>query len=344
MARFVPSPATFVVEEIPAYLPAGEGEHVYLWVEKQDLTTLELVGRLARVLGMDARAIGYAGMKDRRATTRQWLSVHGVDEAQVAQVALAGVRVLAVGRHRNKLRIGHLRGNRFEVVLDQLVPGDAEALLAALAGLARDGVPNRFGHQRFGSGGDNLATGLALLRGTRHEPDGRRRKLLLSAVQSAVFNRVLELRAAAGGLGRVREGDILERVLSGGQFVCTDVAREQARVDSGEVVPTGPLPGSHVRAPAPGTEARTLEDRALADLGIAPDELEGAGRFLPGTRRPVVVKLTLDEPALALEGDRLRLRFSLPAGSYATVVLDALGVSPVRGDQPVLASEPEPAA
>jgi tRNA pseudouridine13 synthase len=343
MARFVPSPETFVVEEIPAYLPAGEGEHVYLWVEKQDLTTLDLVNRLARVLGIAARDVGYAGMKDRRATTRQWLSVHGADEAVVAQVALAGVRVLAVGRHKNKLRVGHLRGNRFEVVLDELAPGDAEALASALAGLARDGVPNRYGHQRFGRAGDNVAAGLALLRGTRQEPDGRRRKLLLSAVQSAVFNRVLELRAAEGGLGRVREGDILERVLSGGQFVCTDVAGEQVRVDSGEVVPTGPLPGSHVRAPAPGTAAHALEDRALADLGIAPGELASAGRFLPGTRRPVVVKLTLGEPALAEEPGRLRLRFSLPAGSYATVVLDALGVCQGRSDQPVLASDPEPA-
>jgi tRNA(Glu) U13 pseudouridine synthase TruD len=94
--------------------------------------------------------------------------------------------------------------------------------------------------------------------------------------------------------------------------------------------------------PAPGTAARALEDRALADLGIAPGELESAGRFLPGTRRAVVVQLTLGEPPLAVEADRLRLRFSLPAGSYATVVLDALGVSQERSDQPVLASDAEP--
>jgi tRNA pseudouridine13 synthase len=342
MPRFLPSPETFVVEEIPAYLPAGEGEHAYLWIEKRDLTTLEAVNRLARALDTDARNVGYAGMKDRRATTRQWLSVLGADAARVAQVEVAGLRVLAVSRHKNKLRVGHLRGNWFEVVLDRLAPGDAEAMAAALATLAQTGVPNRFGHQRFGATGDNLAAGLALLRGTRREPDGRRRKLLLSAVQSAVFNRVLELRAAEGGLLAVRTGDILERAVSGGQFVCADVAHEQARVDSGEVVPTGPLPGSHVRAPEPGTAARALEDRALADLGIAPGELEHVGRTLPGTRRALVVKITLGEPPLTAEQDRLRLRFSLPAGGYATVVLDALGVSQERSDQPVLASDAEP--
>jgi tRNA pseudouridine13 synthase len=161
-------------------------------------------------------------------------------------------------------------------------------------------------------------------------------------VQSAVFNRVLELRAeGGGGLLEVRAGDILEKVASGGQFACTDVASDQARVDAGEIVPTAPLPGSRVREPEPGTEARALEDRALADLGIAPDELAQVGRALPGTRRPVVVKVTLDEPATTVEPAGLRLRFSLPPGSYATVVLEALGVELGRRDEPMLASEAE---
>jgi tRNA pseudouridine13 synthase len=337
MASFVASPDTFVVEEIPAYLPVGDGEHAYLWIEKRDLTTLEAVNRLARVLGVDARDVGYAGMKDRRATTRQWLSLLGVETARAEAAAVEGVRILAASRHTNKLRIGHLAGNRFEVVLTGVAPGEADALAAQLQALATHGLPNRYGQQRFGAGGDNLAVGLEVLRRTRREPDARRRKLLLSAVQSAVFNRVLELRTADGGLLRVREGDILEKVASGGQFVCTDVAAEQARVDAGEVVPTGPLPGSHVRAPVAGSAAAALEARALADLGIAPGELEQVGRVLPGTRRPLVVKLTLGEPPVAVEAAGVRLRFTLPPGSYATVVLDVLGVVADRRDEPVLA-------
>ena len=331
-----------MVEEIPAYLPAGEGEHAYLWIEKQNLTTLEAVGRLARVLGVDGRDVGYAGMKDRHATTRQWLSVLGVDTARAQSAAVDGVRILAAGRHKNKLRVGHLHGNRFEVVLVDLAAGDGETIAAGLRRLASEGVPNRYGHQRFGSTGANLAQGLALLRGTRREPDGRRRKLLLSAVQSAVFNRVLELRAAEGGLLRVRGGDILQKVASGGQFVGADVATDQARVDAGEIVPTGPLPGSHVRSPEPGSPARLLEERALADVGVGPSELAQVGRALPGARRPVVVKVTLsDTPVTALPGG-LRLRFSLPAGSYATVVLEALGVQADRQGEPVLASDAQP--
>lgn len=343
MARFQSSAATFVVEEIPAYAPAGEGEHAYLWIEKQNLTTLDAVRRLARVLGVSDRDVGYAGMKDRHATTRQWLSVLGVDPAIAQTAVVDGVRVLAASRHKNKLRIGHLQGNRFEVVLTGLGDGEAAAIESQLADFAVRGVANRFGHQRFGAAGDNLAVGLEVLRGTRREPDARRRKLLLSAVQSAVFNRVLDLRAENEGLLTVREGDILEKVVSGGQFPCTEPAVDQARVDAGEVVPTAPMPGSRVREPAPGTAARFLEDRALESLGIGADELAQVGRSLPGTRRPVVVKLTLGVPAVAAEEAGLRLRFSLPAGSYATVVLDALGVEQARRAEPMLASNADPA-
>jgi tRNA pseudouridine13 synthase len=348
MARFVSSPATFLVEEIPAYLPAGEGEHAYLWIEKQNLTTMDVVSRLARVLGIDPRDVGYAGMKDRHATTRQWLSVLGVDPAQAQAALLDGVRVLSVARHKNKLRVGHLQGNRFEVVLSDLAAGEAGKIDGMLTSFATQGIANRFGHQRFGSAGDNLEVGLAVLRGTRRERDVRRRKLLLSAVQSAVFNCVLDLRGENEGLLNVREGDILEKTATGGQFVCSDPSTDQARVDAGELVPTAPMPGSRVRQPAPGSAARDLEDRALALLGIGAEELTEVGRSLPGTRRPVVVKITLGEPSTAEEAAGLRLRFSLPAGSYATVVLDALGVEQVREtsparEQPMLASPVESA-
>jgi tRNA pseudouridine13 synthase len=344
MARFVSSPETFLVEEIPAYLPAGEGEHTYLWIEKKNLTTLEAVAKLARVLGVQARDIGYAGMKDRRATTRQWLSLPGMDPARAQEIAVEGLRVLATGRHRNKLRVGHLHGNHFDILLDDVAAGEGAAIATALHDLAAKGVPNRYGHQRFGSAGDNVAVGLSVLRGTRREPDSRRRKLLLSAVQSAVFNCVLDLRAKEGGLLVLRSGDILEKVASGGQFSSTDLVADQARVDAGEVVPTAPLPGSRVREPELGSAARALEDRALGELGIGPEELSLVGRSLPGTRRPVVVKVTLDEPAVTEEDSRLRLRFSLPPGSYATVVLEALGVEQGRQGEPMLASDAEPAS
>jgi tRNA pseudouridine13 synthase len=337
VAAFEASPGTFLVEEIPAYLPVGEGEHTFLWVEKNDLTTAEAVRRLARALGAQERDVGYAGQKDRHATTRQWLSVPRVAPEAAMAAAVEGVKVLLASRHGNKLRLGHLRGNRFEVVLERVAPEEAVAIEEALRGFARTGLPNRFGEQRFGASGDNVATALAILRGERRERDGRRRQFLLSALQSAVFNRALELREAGGGLLRVRRGDVLQKRVSGGLFVCEDPAVDQPRVEAGEVVPTGPLPGNRERDPPDGSEARALEDEALAAVGVARAELEALGRALPGARRPVVVALELGEPPTQAEGtDRLRLRFTLPAGSYATVVLAAIAARGLAEGKPVL--------
>jgi tRNA pseudouridine13 synthase len=335
---FVPSIDRFVVEEIPAYEPSGGGEHTYLWIEKRGLTTMEAVRRLAALLDVAERDVGYAGQKDRHATTRQWISVPGVDPARALAIATPERRVLAAQRHGNKLRVGHLRGNQFEVVLTGPAPPGARAAIAeGLARAASDGVPNLFGEQRFGAAGDNAAAGLALLRGQRRERDRRKRALFLSAAQSAVFNRYLALRAADGPLLRVRAGDVLQKTDSGGQFVSDDPAADQARVDAGTVVPTGPMPGGRVIEPPPGSAARALEDQALADTGATRDDFLRAGRDLPGTRRPVILRVTLGEPALADEeaprpGETaLRLRFSLPAGGYATVVVAGLLVNAETG-------------
>jgi tRNA pseudouridine13 synthase len=294
---------------------------------------MDAVRRVAGMLGVDARDVGYAGMKDRHATTRQWISVPRVEPEIALQIAGVDLQVLAARRHGNKLRIGHLRGNRFEMVLTGNVGDGDDALaklLARLGELAAGGLANRFGDQRFGMSGDNAAEGLAILRGQRRERDHRRRKLLLSAAQSAVFNRYLELRATSGRLTEVRLGDVLQKTDTGGMFVCEDAAADQARVDAGGVVPTGPMPGGRVMEPPPATPSRALEDQALADSGATREDFDRAGRDLPGARRPVVVAVEMGDPPLTAEpaGEGLtpavRLRFALPAGSYATVVLAAL--------------------
>jgi tRNA pseudouridine13 synthase len=331
MLKFASSPETFVVEEIAAYEPAGEGEHTFLWIEKRGLTTMDAVKKIARLLGADGRDVGYAGLKDRHAVTRQWISVPRVAPELALQISEPDLTVLEARRHGNKLRTGHLRGNRFELVVT-LEAGAEAPLRQRLAALAAAGVPNRFGEQRFGAAGDNAAAGLALLRGERRERDHRLRKLLLSAAQADVFNRALDLRAAMpGGLRGVLAGDVLQKVASGGLFVTEDVATDQRRLDAGELAVTGPLPGGREKEPPPGTPARAWEDEALATAGATREDFARAGRDLPGARRPLLVPLTLGDPpvqpdpAPAGPGEvALRLRFSLPSGSYATVVVAAL--------------------
>jgi tRNA pseudouridine13 synthase len=326
MLSFVPSPETFTVEEIPAYSPSGEGSHLFLWIEKRGLTTFDAIARIARALGVASRDVGYAGLKDRHALTRQQLSVPGADQARALEIAAPELRVLHAVPHPHKLRLGHLDGNRFEVTLTG-EPGAAERedLRARFAVAVTTGVPNRFGAQRFGQGGDNAAAGLAILRGERRERDKRRRRLLLSALQSAVFNRALELRAAAGPLAEVRAGDVLQKTDTGGLFVTSDLAVDQARVDRGEVIPTGPLPGGREIEAPPDTPARALDDAAIAAVGATREDFARAGRELPGARRAVLLKptdATIEIPS-GTDGP-IRLRFTLPAGAYATVFVDAL--------------------
>lgn len=325
--RFRPSPETFLVEEIPAYEPCGAGEHTYLWIEKRELTTLDAISLLARRLGVTSREVGYAGMKDRHAVTRQWVSVPRVDPAVALQTFQEGsLRVLRASQHGNKLRVGHVRGNRFAVVVE--MPDDEAVrheVRESLRAVVERGLPNRFGLQRFGRDADNAIRGAQVVRGERRERDARRRRLWISALQSSVFNEVLRLRQQGGRLREVLDGDVLQRLDSGGVFVTSAAVEDQRRVDLGEVVITGPMPGSWVREPPPGTPARQVEDQALQAIGIERGCFAGLGKDVPGTRRPLWVRVD-GAAAVQSSATSVRLSFTLPAGSYATVLLEEIGV------------------
>ncbi|HUR29477.1 MAG TPA: tRNA pseudouridine(13) synthase TruD, partial [Planctomycetota bacterium] len=161
--RIKERPEDFEVEELPLYPASGEGTHLFVTIEKRGLTTQDAVRDVARQLGLAPREIGYAGQKDAQAVTRQRLSVEHVDEARVRALRHGRLRVLGVERHGNKLKLGHLAGNRFKIKIRGLPTervGDARAVLERLA---RAGVPNYFGPQRFGLRGDSWSVGRALL-------------------------------------------------------------------------------------------------------------------------------------------------------------------------------------
>ena len=166
------TPDDFLVEEIPLYLPCGEGDHLYITVEKRGLTTYDLLSRISRALGVPERELGYAGLKDARATTRQTISVPGAAAEQLAGVDIEGVRILSAVRHRNKLRVGHLAGNRFVIRIREVRDGALEAAADSLHVLAQAGVPNLFGEQRYGSLANSHLTGRAILRGNFEEAVG----------------------------------------------------------------------------------------------------------------------------------------------------------------------------
>jgi tRNA pseudouridine13 synthase len=329
------APEDFVVDEVPAYAPSGAGDHVFVHVEKRGLTTPQLVAQLASALGVDRRDIGVAGMKDRHAVTRQWLSLPPpVTPERAAAVELADARVLAAVRHGHKLRTGHLRGNAFRLAVRGVAPGSAERARAILAQLARaPGAPNGYGEQRFGRAGDNAAAGLALVRGEGggRGRDRRRDRLFVSALQSALFNQWLAARLADGLYATILAGDVLHKLardarpgeaepVRGGMFDCTDPAVDQARLAAGDLVPTGPMFGHRMRAPAAGTPAAERERAILAAAGLALEDFRRVGQLAEGTRRDAGI-LVGDPRVVELGPDAIEVAFTLPAGAYATTIM-----------------------
>jgi tRNA pseudouridine13 synthase len=340
-------PADFEVEEIPAYEPSGQGDFLYLWIEKRDMGAEYFTRQIARRLDIPVGEIGTAGLKDRRAVTRQMVSLPASVEPRLPKLDGDGITVLRVSRHGNKLRPGHLHGNRFRVLIRDSEPGRegeapaepeaAKATLlqgsgsagaspsrpdvAAIIGhLGQHGLPNFYGPQRFGRDGETLQMGLALLRGEKTGKPIRNpflKKLALSAAQSALFNHALAQRMRDGLLRRVLPGDVMCKIPFGGMFVAADLEAEQRRFDAREIVSAGPIFGRKTFAAK--DEAAQREHAALSAFALTASSFDGFGKLLQGTRRHNLVYVA--NLAAAVENDGLRLSFTLPAGSYATVLL-----------------------
>ena len=308
-----PDVEDFRVEEIPAYEPGGDGPHFFFTVEKRGRSTPEVREMLARAANIKPMDIGFAGRKDANAVTKQWFSMPCVPVDPGVPDVVLGTPI----PHRNKLRMGHLKGNRFEIRLRGLEP-DAAVRWPALAAALTAGIPNYYGEQRFGRFANNIRQAWDFLSEPRRrvrDPD-----FLASVAQSAVFNRWLGARVADGLLHTVILGDVLQKRETGGLFVSTDVEADQPRVESGEVDPTGPMPGARTFAAA--DEAAAREAAALEALGLDEELLKVLGKFAPGTRRPA--RLLVSELSLEFDGDMAVARFVLPAGSFATVLLGEL--------------------
>jgi tRNA pseudouridine13 synthase len=326
--RIKATPEDFVVDELPAYLPSGEGEHLYIRFTKTNLTTDAAVRAIAGALRVNPRECGVAGMKDKAAVTTQWMSVHAMDrtmDARAEALAVDGITVREVKRHGNKLKTGHLAGNRFEIVVRGVAAEDAPKVVETLKRLGDEGLPNAFGYQRFGREGDNADRARAWLTGKERGPrDPRQRRFLWSALQSAVFNAVLDVRVADGTWRIPLEGDLL-KTTNGGLFVCTDVQTDTARAARGEVTPTGPIVGVKMKQAA-GRPAEIEREVAARVLGDGFD-LSATKALGEGTRRVLrlgieAMKVELRAPAGEQDAG-IGVYFVLPKGSFATTVLGA---------------------
>ena len=332
------APEDFFVEEIDAFAASGEGEHLLLSVEKRGMNTAYAAKLLAQWAGVGEMAVGYAGLKDRHAVTRQRFSVHLPRRQAPAPGALEaeGLRVLGHAWHARKLPRGALAGNRFRLVL-RAVAGDRDAIQARLRDIAATGVPNYFGEQRFGRDGANLDNAIAMFAGRRVAR--AQRTHLLSAARSELFNRVLAARVRDGSWNRGLEGEVW--LLDGSRSVFGPEPWSQAlaeRLARFDIHPGAPLWGrGELRSTG---AARQVEEAALADgqaLALRAG-LESAG--LRQERRAT----RLRPAGLAWEwlgDDVLLLAFELPPGAYATTVLGALGaIHDLRGSGRPLVGKP----
>ena len=386
-------PEDFVVEEQALYETTGTGEHLYLFIEKRGQTTMDVVRRLAKAFHVRRGDIGYAGLKDKHAVTRQHFSIYmpdpSKDQRYLAALEHPPFSVLWAHRHGNKLRRGHLAANRFVIHIREVDASAAVTAHRVCQRLVASGIPNYFGEQRFGARQNNHHLGRMLLLGQyeqllsamlgepcdddgelmrlarsaydrgdfgaaldhwprhlRHDRraldmcrqgrtaeqvvmgiDRQQRAFLINAMQSAVFNDVLRQRVETGCFDQLMDGDQAYKHDSGALFAvdAPTAAAENGpdgRVGRGAVSPTGPLWGATM--PRAGGEVDRLELAALEAFGLTLGDLcDNARMTVTGGRRPLRVQLIDPQVAGGADehGPYVRASFSLPRGSYATIVL-----------------------
>ncbi|NLF29394.1 MAG: tRNA pseudouridine(13) synthase TruD [Planctomycetes bacterium] len=379
-------PEDFRVVELPLYEPSGEGTHTYFGLRKRGLPTRTAIERVARAVGRRAADFGAAGLKDAQAVTEQTVSVEHLTETQreaLQDFQDDAVQVVWVSCHSNKLKMGHLAGNRFDLRIRGVGRDALPAAQAIADELRRRGVPNYFGEQRFGNRGDNWRLGAAavggrleefvhLLLGEPRDEDPPRiraarksfesgqleeacrgwprssrdecnalralirtggaakagfaavgkfhKRFVISSLQSHLFNRVVAQRI--GGIDTVFQGDLAKKADTGGVFTVEDEVVERARAVRGEISPTGPLFGYRVEL-ASGEPGR-IERAVLAEAGLVAEDWRRAGAHkVKGTRRALrFLAADLDVTADRDDaGPCLRVQFTAPPGSYATVLL-----------------------
>ena len=315
-------PEDFQVREQLGFELSGQGEHVFLHLQKRELNTMDLLQRVSRISGVAPRDIGISGLKDRNALTCQWFSVGLAGKPEPDWVLLEAngdVQVLAVTRHQRKLRRGVHRGNQFTLVLREL-QGQRHALEQRLEQVRSAGAPNYFGEQRFGRSGSTLTQARQWMATGARRVSRNKRGLYLSALRSQLFNVLLAERVSAGSWDTVLDGDVCILHGTRSHFCCEQVDEDiRMRAAAGDLHPALPLWGGGKSAAG---ELRVRQQaESLSEHAVTCEFLEQAGLDLAWRATRVLAD---DFCWRFCDDGSLQLDFVLGAGSYATALLAEL--------------------
>lgn len=285
------------------------------------MNTDDAARQIAAFAGVNPSNIGIAGRKDRHAVTTQWLSLPSTDPQLLMSFSAEGIKVLEAVKHGNKLRTGHLKGNRFQIVVRDVVADALVRARAVVEQIEQHGLPNIFGNQRFGAQNRNVAIARGWIVDGRRRPKNKRKcRLLVSALQSEMFNDVVRERLQRGLFTSALAGDVMKKHDSGGMFSVEDPTEVAERIEAKEISPTGPIFGARMWWPE--LDALELEEGALARAELTKEHLERFRKFGKGTRR--LLRVFPQNIGLEQEGDVLTVSFYLESGSYATTFLDEI--------------------
>ncbi|EGT4356584.1 tRNA pseudouridine(13) synthase TruD [Cronobacter sakazakii] len=319
--RLKASPSDFQVVEDLGFAPDGDGEHLLVRIRKTGCNTRAVADALAKFLGIAAREVSFAGQKDKYAVTEQWLCARlpGKEMPAMRAFMLEGCEVLEFARHRRKLRLGALKGNRFSLVLRDITHRDE--IEQRLSLISEKGVPNYFGPQRFGRGGSNIYQAKRWAQTGQPPRERNKRGFALSAARSLMFNTLVSERLQRFGVNQVMDGDALQLAGRGSWFVTTpeELTDLQARVDNGELLITAALPGCGdwgTQRAALAYEQATLADETELLTLLTREKVEAARRAM--LLFPRELRWQWQDDAT------LEVSFWLPAGSFATSVIREL--------------------
>ena len=309
-----------VIEELGFEL-TGEGEHVLVYLEKKDYNTIFVAEQLAKYVGISAKNVSYAGLKDRQAITQQWFSLHlpGKETPDFTQFNLTGCRILQINRHNKKLKIGALKGNRFKIVLRNI--SDKQAIESKLNLIKKHGVPNYFGEQRFGRDQNNITQAIKWASGEISVKDRKKRSFYLSAARSVIFNQIVSQRIEQNIEQTVLDGDILQLSKSNSWFLSKteELLLLQQRLQNGEINITAPMVGDSplsTTSIALEFETNCLKRWSCFEQLFKKERMETSRRSI--LLRPEELKWQW------IRDNNIEIGFYLPSGCYATSVLREL--------------------